>query len=1088
MKRNIFLILATIYFLTISCLNSQIVNNINSIDDNEIRINMLKSNVMDEQNLLINFISELQNYGKAFKYYEDINKGTYRINKTKDGYRIEFGENSKNRENEKKGNKNYIVINIKKVNKIVNEAIFDMIELKIEDAKDFFNEIEFEQNKEKNVIPITLNYRSRTFIDQKILNGVFSDIQTKILNQTVTNQKLRTYDNKPADVFGSIADAVIIPEDQGQNFKVFAIDDSWCQIKYFSSNFSPLLNERIQTAFSKGTNINNLMYPRSLVYGYTESNGDKRLYISDCKNNCLKFAKVNFHDWGALWYYTIFKNNVSYVFDMAYSKGMSLSNSDDDLLWLAYFDPDQIECINATTGDLVYSFNKYSYSGSSYSFATEKIDVYSEYVNNTPSKSMLAFVDKLNNAFVFIKLNNNGILPSRIPPDAFKIIKFPDHERITSAKFISNIKNSIYPVGVVISSIDLNGNGHLSTAKVVFSPSSQYTEPVDVQYITSSSTAMYGNEFSPIFSFLKDIEIQEGYSDIITIENWSENNGIRRLKPGVDVANYSWSPKYCISTGINLSVNVTNPVKVIAQTQYKKDIWPSYQNVTSTINGLVPSNGNFYLVPGTNNLNIKLNIPNTNDLPSSLVNIKLYLIPADETNYNSINGTSLSFVGGVYDCNSSGGCPYLYVQDSIAIHQDNNIFHKSEFEENQGQDIQDIMKLNVYPYFNNFDSTCTLQIKELNEDITYLDKVELKAIDHPSGTNIAITEDNDIALFVPHMIMNPSEAYLNSELVTCELQYDSICNPIEGEFGDTIITNSDSKKAMNIFKKLNYILSETINNIKIIEINENNKGTVHHDSLAVVLDSYSGTSQNQTKDYCGILRAFDNSINYNSGLKKFSRRENNSLICVPVGKDQNIDSVYSVWNRDFVTSFFCIVPIYYSGYLETPLDLVSAYDINSYSIEQEINEKDGNYAILENYNNFTLKYKNSNSALPQNWIRDYVIICDGKYIKGKGLKTNLLNKKELNNNLGINKYELLQNFPNPFNPITNIQYQIVNQGMVTLKVYDILGREVKVLVNEIKNPGKFIVSFDASSLSSGIYFYKLTAGEFTNVKRMVLVK
>ncbi len=88
----------------------------------------------------------------------------------------------------------------------------------------------------------------------------------------------------------------------------------------------------------------------------------------------------------------------------------------------------------------------------------------------------------------------------------------------------------------------------------------------------------------------------------------------------------------------------------------------------------------------------------------------------------------------------------------------------------------------------------------------------------------------------------------------------------------------------------------------------------------------------------------------------------------------------------------------------------------------------------------------------------------------------------------INKYELLQNYSNPFNPVTQIQYQIVNQGMVTLKVYDLLGREVKVLVNEIKSPGNHSVTFDASSLSSGVYFYKMTAGDFSDVRRMVLVK
>ena len=85
-------------------------------------------------------------------------------------------------------------------------------------------------------------------------------------------------------------------------------------------------------------------------------------------------------------------------------------------------------------------------------------------------------------------------------------------------------------------------------------------------------------------------------------------------------------------------------------------------------------------------------------------------------------------------------------------------------------------------------------------------------------------------------------------------------------------------------------------------------------------------------------------------------------------------------------------------------------------------------------------------------------------------------------------YSLSQNYPNPFNPVTNIKFENPKGGMVTLKVYDMLGREAKTLVNEIKQTGSYTVIFDASTLSSGIYFYKLTAGDFVQVKKMVLLK
>ncbi|MCW8960537.1 MAG: T9SS type A sorting domain-containing protein, partial [Ignavibacteriaceae bacterium] len=75
-----------------------------------------------------------------------------------------------------------------------------------------------------------------------------------------------------------------------------------------------------------------------------------------------------------------------------------------------------------------------------------------------------------------------------------------------------------------------------------------------------------------------------------------------------------------------------------------------------------------------------------------------------------------------------------------------------------------------------------------------------------------------------------------------------------------------------------------------------------------------------------------------------------------------------------------------------------------------------------------------------------------------------------------------------FNPSTNIKYHILTAGMVSLKVYDILGREVATLVNEEKPAGSYEVEFSATALSSGIYFYRLTDGNFIQTNKMVLMK
>ncbi len=85
-------------------------------------------------------------------------------------------------------------------------------------------------------------------------------------------------------------------------------------------------------------------------------------------------------------------------------------------------------------------------------------------------------------------------------------------------------------------------------------------------------------------------------------------------------------------------------------------------------------------------------------------------------------------------------------------------------------------------------------------------------------------------------------------------------------------------------------------------------------------------------------------------------------------------------------------------------------------------------------------------------------------------------------------YQLSQNYPNPFNPTTTISYSIPNESFVTIKVYDILGREVETLVNEEKNAGNYNVNFNAGNLSSGIYFYRMQAGNFIQTKKLLLLK
>ena len=112
------------------------------------------------------------------------------------------------------------------------------------------------------------------------------------------------------------------------------------------------------------------------------------------------------------------------------------------------------------------------------------------------------------------------------------------------------------------------------------------------------------------------------------------------------------------------------------------------------------------------------------------------------------------------------------------------------------------------------------------------------------------------------------------------------------------------------------------------------------------------------------------------------------------------------------------------------------------------------------------------------------IITDGLQKAGFTTVTDVVTSE----NIVPEKFSLEQNYPNPFNPTTVISYQLSAFSNVILKVYDVLGKEIATLVNEQKPAGKYSVTFNASQYSSGIYFYKLSAGNFSQTKKMLIAK
>lgn len=178
-------------------------------------------------------------------------------------------------------------------------------------------------------------------------------------------------------------------------------------------------------------------------------------------------------------------------------------------------------------------------------------------------------------------------------------------------------------------------------------------------------------------------------------------------------------------------------------------------------------------------------------------------------------------------------------------------------------------------------------------------------------------------------------------------------------------------------------------------------------------------------------------------------------------------------------------------------------------------------AVLEIPDNTTLIFKDNNSSLSMSENSKLLLGKNSRVVFEKGSRlisndeeynfnstrsfsssvneNNMIDHKtlsgKLSENISVNSYgssgkifSLNQNIPNPFNPTTKINYQIPKDNFVTLKIFDVSGKEVETVVNDFQTSGNYNITFDGSRLSSGIYYYKIVSGDFVSVRKMILIK
>jgi len=207
------------------------------------------------------------------------------------------------------------------------------------------------------------------------------------------------------------------------------------------------------------------------------------------------------------------------------------------------------------------------------------------------------------------------------------------------------------------------------------------------------------------------------------------------------------------------------------------------------------------------------------------------------------------------------------------------------------------------------------------------------------------------------------------------------------------------------------------------------------------------------------------------------------------------ESGIKLWAKEFADSYTTLTSVYsnennhffVSGYRSKNLHFNSFVDV--YNIPGEMVSHLPIDTSYYGYNRIIETFLTKDLIITIGELSTSTISVNGYFINAfKNISTDLKNDKELYSN-----FSLSQNYPNPFNPETTINYQLSAPGLVTLKVYDLLGREVATLVDEFKQAGNYNVKFNVEtcrgkSLPSGVYFYRLQAGNYSDTKKIVLMK
>ncbi|NOG98066.1 MAG: T9SS type A sorting domain-containing protein [Ignavibacteriae bacterium] len=395
------------------------------------------------------------------------------------------------------------------------------------------------------------------------------------------------------------------------------------------------------------------------------------------------------------------------------------------------------------------------------------------------------------------------------------------------------------------------------------------------------------------------------------------------------------------------------------------------------------------------------------------------------------------------DCGSQ--CPTLAFEHNGKIVNDNPILTKSV---SSKPDVTDYYL--VQNEVAKTDKKIKLLIHEPAVEHTYLDQVELMEVKVNPNEYVSVSEEGEIVNYK-----------LSRERITFSLGG-------KEDIG-SLLSSNDNNKAQFIAGDSLIIYSDQIS-------------TQTKDDLYFVIDGEGPIYKDKT---AGVLST--------TGLGKTSSANNNKDIylrpeksVVGIKLDKNIQNKLTIeFLQDVEIDFISIVKNEKTAKVNK-LKLLEAVHSKNGDVKSLVLNIDKNYSEILPGERIDFTFESASSTDEKT---AYILKSAGRYERDNVGEMKKGSQKENGvEEIIPTETKLLGNYPNPFNPTTIINFQLKEPGFVSLKVYDVIGREVADLINETKNAGIYKISFDASDLASGIYIYRLRANDFVSSKKMLLAK